>query len=132
MDRFDAERAAATRILALAAPTLEALALVVSCPYSAPPLIGELFATPYPRLGALAIHGFYPSPRGADNASPTLPKLTRLRLSGNRNPHGLFTLGGLASAVNQFILKPIQKQERPQDTCLYKDGKPADDGFPSG
>ena len=99
MERYDAERALAARILALSAPTLETLALVVSCPYSAPPLIGELFATPLPRLTALAIHGFYPFPRGAGNDAPTLPKLTHLRLSGNRNPHGLLQLGALEAAA---------------------------------
>lgn len=39
----------------------------------------------------------------------------------------LFSLGCLASAVNQFILKPLKEQARPDESCL-KDT----DGFPSG
>ncbi|KAH9912972.1 uncharacterized protein BXZ73DRAFT_55780 [Epithele typhae] len=95
MERYDAERSFAARILALAAPTLEALTLVVSCPFTAPPLIGELFATPFPRLADLAVHGFYPFP----HTPGALPALRSLRLSGHRNPHGLFQLGSLAAAA---------------------------------
>lgn len=39
----------------------------------------------------------------------------------------LFSLGGLASAINQFVLKPMSEQPRPPESCL-KDT----DGFPSG
>ncbi|KAI0738206.1 hypothetical protein C8Q80DRAFT_1072346, partial [Daedaleopsis nitida] len=94
MDRYDAEKNAAMRILDYAAPTLETLALVVSCPYTAPPLVGHLFSVPLPRLVELSIHGFYPFPR----TSGVMPKLERLHLSGNRNPHGLLQLGALEAA----------------------------------
>ncbi|PRP83948.1 PA-phosphatase like phosphoesterase [Planoprotostelium fungivorum] len=39
----------------------------------------------------------------------------------------LFSLGCLASAVNQFILKPMKEQARPAESCLRDT-----DGFPSG
>lgn len=94
MDRYDAEKTLAQRIIGYAAPTLETLALVVSCPYTAPPLVGHLFTIPLPRLVELAIHGFYPFPR----TSGTMPRLERLHLSGNRNPHGLLQLGALEAA----------------------------------
>lgn len=94
MERYDAEKALAARILDYAAPTLESLALVASCPYTAPPLVGHLFSTPLPRLRELSIHGFYPFPR----LPGTMPKLERLHLSGNRNPHGLLQLGALEAA----------------------------------
>ncbi|KAI0710743.1 hypothetical protein C8Q76DRAFT_738611 [Earliella scabrosa] len=99
MERYDAERALAIRIIDYAAPTLETLALVASCPYTAPPLVGHLFSTPLPRLAELSIHGFYPFPR----TSGTLPKLERLHLSGNRNPHGLLQLGALEAACPNLV-----------------------------
>ncbi|KAI0755575.1 hypothetical protein C8Q74DRAFT_313962 [Fomes fomentarius] len=94
MDRYDAEKTFAQRIIDYAAPTLETFALVMSCPYTAPPLVGHLFTIPLPRLVDLAIHGFYPFPR----TSGTMPRLERLHLSGNRNPHGLLQLGALEAA----------------------------------
>ncbi|TFK85385.1 hypothetical protein K466DRAFT_601214 [Polyporus arcularius HHB13444] len=94
MERYDAEKALAARILDLAAPSLESLALVASCPYTAPPLVGHLFSITLPRLLELSIHGFYPFPR----LPGTMPKLERLHLSGNRNPHGLLQLGALEAA----------------------------------
>ncbi|RDX40709.1 hypothetical protein OH76DRAFT_1306395, partial [Lentinus brumalis] len=94
MERYDAEKALAARILDLAAPTLESLALVASCPYTAPPLVGHLFSITLPGLLELSIHGFYPFPR----LPGTMPKLERLHLSGNRNPHGLLQLGALEAA----------------------------------
>ncbi|RPD53910.1 hypothetical protein L226DRAFT_538848 [Lentinus tigrinus ALCF2SS1-7] len=94
MERYDAEKALASRILDFAAPTLESLAVVASCPYTAPPLVGHLFSVPLPRLRELSIHGFYPFPR----LPGTMPKLEQLHLSGNRNPHGLFQLGALEAA----------------------------------
>eukprot|EP01117_Protostelium_nocturnum_P002074 TRINITY_DN12714_c0_g1_i1.p1 TRINITY_DN12714_c0_g1~~TRINITY_DN12714_c0_g1_i1.p1 ORF type:complete len:409 (+),score=69.03 TRINITY_DN12714_c0_g1_i1:110-1336(+) len=39
----------------------------------------------------------------------------------------LLATGGLASAINQFALKTIEKQYRPTESCLEED-----DGFPSG
>ncbi|TBU44157.1 hypothetical protein BD309DRAFT_958993 [Dichomitus squalens] len=98
MERYDAERAFAGRILQHAAPTLETLALVVACPYTAPPLVGQLFALPLPRLQGLAIDGFYPFP----HTRSVLPRLERLHLSGNRNPYGLLQLGALEAACPQL------------------------------
>ena len=96
MERYDRERALAARILEYASPTLETLALVAACPFTAAPLVGHLFALPLPHLEELAIHGFYPFPQSYDNGG--LPRLTRLHLSGNRNPHGLLQLGALEAA----------------------------------
>ncbi|GJE99672.1 hypothetical protein PsYK624_159430 [Phanerochaete sordida] len=92
----DCERVLHTfaRVLALAAPTLECLAVLAAGPHTSTALLGQLLATPLPRLRALAAHGFYPFP----HAPGVLPRLTHLRLSGNRNPHGLLELGGLAAA----------------------------------
>ncbi|KAI1793742.1 hypothetical protein LXA43DRAFT_971752 [Ganoderma leucocontextum] len=96
MERYDQERALASRILEYASPTLETLAVVAACPYTAPPLVGHLFALPLPRLEELAIHGFYPFPQSHDNDG--MPRLARLHLSGSRNPHGLLQLGALEAA----------------------------------
>ncbi len=98
MERYDRERVLAARILEYASPTLETLALVAACPYTAAPLVGHLFALSLPRLEELAIHGFYPFPQSHDTANGGLPRLTRLHLSGNRNPHGLLQLGALEAA----------------------------------
>ena len=97
MERHDRERALAARILEYASPTLETLALVAACPYTAAPLVGHLFALPLPHLEELSIHGFYPFPSSHDN-SGGMPRLARLHLSGNRNPHGLLQLGALEVA----------------------------------
>lgn len=94
MDRYDQEEAIIMRILEYAAPSLETLAFSVFCPYNATPLIGHLFAMSFPRLTHLAVHGFYPFP----STTNAMPRLTRLYLSGNRNPHGLFQTGGLSAA----------------------------------
>ncbi|KAI0370774.1 hypothetical protein BV20DRAFT_930771, partial [Pilatotrama ljubarskyi] len=93
-DRYLAEKTFALRILTLAAPTLETLAMMVSCPYTGPPLLGALFSTPMPRLTELSVHGFYPFPHTANS----MPRLETLHLSGNRNPHGLLHLGTLDTA----------------------------------
>ncbi|KAI0643376.1 hypothetical protein C8Q79DRAFT_883161, partial [Trametes meyenii] len=93
-DRYEAEKTLALRILALAAPTLETLAVVVSCPYTGPSVLGSLFSTPLPHLVDLAVHGFYPFP----HVPRSVPRLERLHLSGNRNPHGLLQLGALDAA----------------------------------
>ncbi|KAI0824425.1 hypothetical protein BC628DRAFT_1411028 [Trametes gibbosa] len=90
-DRYLLEKTLALRILMLAAPTLETLAVMVACPYTGPPLLGALFSTPMPHLTGLAVHGFYPFP----HAPGVMPRLERLHLSGNRNPHGLLELGAL-------------------------------------
>ncbi|OJT04000.1 hypothetical protein TRAPUB_5329 [Trametes pubescens] len=93
-DRYLLEKTLALRILTLAASTLETLAVMVACPYTGPPLLGALFSTPMPRLIELTVHGFYPFP----HAPRVMPRLERLHLSGNRNPHGLLELGSLDSA----------------------------------
>ncbi|KAI0668203.1 hypothetical protein C8Q78DRAFT_1071507 [Trametes maxima] len=93
-DGYEAEKTLALRILALAAPMLETLAVVVSCPYTGPSILGSLFTLPLPRLVHLSVHGFYPFP----NVPRSMPRLERLHLSGNRNPHGLLQLGSLDTA----------------------------------
>ncbi|KAH9851001.1 hypothetical protein C2E23DRAFT_733938 [Lenzites betulinus] len=98
-DRYLLEKTLALRILTLAAPTLETLAVVVACPYTGPPLLGALFSTPMPRLKDLSVHGFYPFP----HAVGVMPRLERLHLSGNRNPHGLLELGALDAACPSLM-----------------------------
>ncbi|KAI0631427.1 hypothetical protein C8Q77DRAFT_1218919 [Trametes polyzona] len=93
-DRYLLEKTLALRILAAAAPTIETLAVLVACPYTGPPLLGALFSTAMPCLTELSVHGFYPFPHTPN----TMPRLERLRLSGNRNPNGLFEFGALDSA----------------------------------
>lgn len=94
MDRYEVERSAIVRVLDLVAPTLESLAFIVSCPFNSSRLIGHLFSLHFPRLEDLSVHGFYPFPHAQGN----MPNLRRLHLSGNRNPHGLFSTGGLGAA----------------------------------
>ncbi|KAI8977780.1 hypothetical protein BD414DRAFT_517027 [Trametes punicea] len=93
-DRYELEKTLALRILTLAAPTVESLVVVASCPFTGPPLLGALFSTPMLHLTELAVHGFYPFP----HSPRSMPRLERLHLSGNRNPHGLLQLGALDSA----------------------------------
>lgn len=82
-------------ILALAAPTLETLALVASSPLNSTSLLARLFRTCFPHLYELTIYGHYPFP-----SSPScFPSLERLHLLGNRNPHGLLRLGALESSM---------------------------------
>ncbi|KAL0960431.1 hypothetical protein HGRIS_005474 [Hohenbuehelia grisea] len=80
------------KIIALAAPTLETLAFCGLVDSTS--LISQMFRTHFPELRELSILGFYPFP----SSPSTMPKLQRLHLAGNRNPHGLLQLGGLASA----------------------------------
>ncbi|OCH90403.1 hypothetical protein OBBRIDRAFT_793391 [Obba rivulosa] len=94
MDHYDAERVAATQILTLAAPTLETLTLIASCPFTSPQLVSHLFSLRHPNLAELAIMGFYCTPRGL----ASMPRLERLHLSGNRNPRGLLQLNALDTA----------------------------------
>ncbi|KAH8105219.1 hypothetical protein BXZ70DRAFT_877515, partial [Cristinia sonorae] len=91
MERYEQEEALLLRVIEYAAPTLETLTLSVFCPYSGPPLIGALFSVSFPHLTSLVIHGFYPFP----HTPISMPRLQRLHLSGNRNPHGLLEVGGL-------------------------------------
>ncbi|KAI0354467.1 hypothetical protein OH77DRAFT_1496737 [Trametes cingulata] len=126
-DQYIAQKALLLRILTLAAPTLETLAIMASCPYTGSSLLGALYSTPMPRLTELSIHGFYPFP----HVPGCMPRLERLHLSGNRNPHGLLHLGaldaaypsltelrisGLMAAVSFAEELQSALQERPEDT----------------
>jgi len=87
----DSQSAALLRVLTLAAPTLETLSFVASTSSSSTLAISRLFRTAFPRLRELSVSGFYSFP-----SSPgKMPRLERLHLHGNRNPHGLFQLGVL-------------------------------------
>lgn len=90
----DAAESHITRILDIIAPTLETLTFIALDPYTSTSLIGHLFSLRLPRLHSLSVHGFYPFPY----LSHSMPRLERLRLSGNRNPHGLLQTGGLSAA----------------------------------
>ncbi|KAI0795919.1 hypothetical protein C8Q75DRAFT_791081 [Abortiporus biennis] len=94
MDRYEAEKSAIIHLLNLSASTLESLTIIISCPYNGAQIIGHLFSLSFPRLTDLSIHGFYPFPHSPNS----FPRLERLHLSGNRNPHGLLQTGGLASS----------------------------------
>jgi hypothetical protein len=82
---------AITRILTLAAPTLESLTFISSNPTTSTQLISRLFRLSCPHLRELTVSGFYPFP----SFPGKFPRLTHLHLHGNRNPHGLLQLGGL-------------------------------------
>ncbi|CCM06333.1 uncharacterized protein FIBRA_08586 [Fibroporia radiculosa] len=94
VERYEREKIAAMHILALAAPTLESLTIIASCPYTSTSLIAHLYSLPLPHLRELSIRGFYPFPVGVAQ----MPVLERLYLGGNRNPHGLLRLGALEAA----------------------------------
>ncbi|KAG6852205.1 hypothetical protein C0991_002017 [Blastosporella zonata] len=89
-----ADTAAILRILTLSASTLETLSFVSGSPSMGTMSISRLFRTSFPRLRELAISGFYPFP----SAPGKMPRLERLHLHGNRNPHGLLQAGGLDEA----------------------------------
>ncbi|KAI9065743.1 hypothetical protein FKP32DRAFT_1665249 [Trametes sanguinea] len=99
LDRYELEKTLAVRIITLAAATVETLVVVSSCPYTGPTLLGALFSTPMPRLTELSVHGFYPFP----HVPRSMPRLERLHLSGNRNPHGLLQLGALDAACPSLV-----------------------------
>ncbi|OBZ72938.1 hypothetical protein A0H81_06779 [Grifola frondosa] len=82
MDRYDLENATAARILTLAAPTLETLTVISSCPFTSTPLIGHIFSTPLPHLLELALSGYYRSPTREGALEAACPSLTHLRISG--------------------------------------------------
>ena len=82
------------RIISLAAPTLESLTFITQCPQSSTSLIAALFRTAFPRLQDLTVCGFYPFPTTAGK----FPRLKRLHLSGNHNPHGLLQMSVLENA----------------------------------
>ena len=88
------EPSAVTRILTLAAPTLESLTLVYSNPITGTYAIARLFRLSFPHLRELSVSGFYPYP----SLPGRFPRLTHLHLHGNRNPHGLLQTGGLDEA----------------------------------
>jgi len=94
--RYEETQAAAAHLLVLAAPTLQMLAVTADCPFTGTALIAHLFALQLPHLRELAVRGFYPSLAGTDG--PSMPRLERLHLEGNRNPHGLLDYGGLKEA----------------------------------
>ncbi|CDO76825.1 hypothetical protein BN946_scf185033.g22 [Trametes cinnabarina] len=98
-DTYELESTIALRIITLAAPTVETLAVVVASPFSGPSLLGSLFSTPMPQLTDLAVHGFYPFP----HAPRSMPRLEHLHLSGNRSPHGLLHFGMLKAACPALI-----------------------------
>ncbi|TCD63792.1 hypothetical protein EIP91_004943 [Steccherinum ochraceum] len=93
------EEAAFLRIIHYAAPTLETLALSVFCPLNGSSVFGAVFSMTFPRLTHLSVHGFYPFPHTPN----TTPRLRELRLSGNRNPHGLLEMGGLSAACPALV-----------------------------
>jgi len=93
-DAHDLAGANMSHILRLAAPTLESLTFCASCPANSTALIAALFNLAFPRLFELTVVGFYPFPR----LPAGMPRLERLHLSGNRNPHGLLQIGNLGAA----------------------------------
>lgn len=81
-------------ILRLTAPTLETLTFCATCPSNSTSLIASLFKYAFPHLVELTVFGFYPFP----HFSGGMPRLERLHLAGNRNPHGLLQIGNLEAA----------------------------------
>lgn len=90
----NADSISLSRIITLAAPTLETLCFVVTAPATSTAAISRLFRTPFPNLRELTVSGFYPFP----SSTGKLPSLERLHLHGNRNPHGLLQMGCLNDA----------------------------------
>jgi len=86
------------RLLSLAAPTLSSLTLVSSPQHSGTSIIAQAFRTHFPQLLELSVVGMYPFPSYSGTQKPNLPRLERLHLNGNRNPHGLLQLGCLSSS----------------------------------
>ncbi|KAI0942600.1 hypothetical protein AcW1_003186 [Taiwanofungus camphoratus] len=93
-DRYNQEKTVAIRIMFLASPTLETFTLITSCPITSTPLIAYLWSLPFPHLRELSLKGMYSFP----HAASCMPRLERLHLAGNRNPHGLLRLGVLDAA----------------------------------
>jgi hypothetical protein len=87
----EAEKTSIIHVLVIAAPTLESLTLSASCTVTSTSLIGGLFNIVFPRLVELTVVGYYPFP----HIPNSLPRLERLHLRGNRNPHGLLQFGTL-------------------------------------
>ncbi|KAJ8694303.1 hypothetical protein PTI98_009227 [Pleurotus ostreatus] len=84
------------KILHFAASTLESLAFLATTPWTSTCLISQLFRVSFP----------------SSLASKSMPALQRLHLSGNRNPHGLFQLGGLEASCPSISRLRISGVER--------------------
>lgn len=87
----DMEKSSIIRILSYAAPTLETLTFFGSCPSTSTSNIASIFGIVFPNLAELNIVGYYPFP----HLPGGMPRLERLHLRGNRNPHGLLQMGNL-------------------------------------
>lgn len=86
-------------ILSIAAPTLSSLVIDAShSVFSSTSLFAHLFSLHLPQLLDLEILGFYPYPHAHTTTSSPMPNLTRLSLTGNRNPVGLLQRGNLDAA----------------------------------
>ncbi|KAF7426702.1 hypothetical protein PC9H_009071 [Pleurotus ostreatus] len=86
VDTDPAVETAMIKILHFAASTLESLAFLATTPWTSTCLISH--------------------------ASKSMPALQRLHLSGNRNPHGLFQLGGLEASCPSISRLRISGVER--------------------
>ncbi|KAJ3554177.1 hypothetical protein NP233_g12478 [Leucocoprinus birnbaumii] len=119
-------------VLTLAAPTLETLTLVATSPQTSTSLIARLFRIRFPRLYELTVSGHYPFP----STPSCFPSLERLHLCGNRNPHGLLSLGGLetvmprlahlrvsglnvAVSFSQEVQEALMPSDDDDDSCLF-------------
>ncbi|KAF9487687.1 hypothetical protein BDN71DRAFT_1485276 [Pleurotus eryngii] len=96
------------QILRVAAPTLEPLTFLATTPCTSTCLISQLFRHSFPRVLELTVHGYYPFP----SMPVSMPVLQRLHLSGNRNTHGLFQLGGLEASCPSISHLRISGVER--------------------
>lgn len=88
-----------TRLISLAAPTVETFTLILNNTSQSTPVLAHLFRTYFPCLRELSLSGFYPLFSSSLSPLPLFPVLTHLHLHGNRNPHGLFQPGGLSMDV---------------------------------
>ncbi|KAF4580790.1 hypothetical protein EYR38_003077 [Pleurotus pulmonarius] len=130
-ERADTDPAVETamiKILHFAAPTLESLAFVATTPWTSTCLISQLFRLSFPRLLELAVHGYYPFP----STPESMPVLQRLHLSGNRNPHGLFQLGGLEASCPSISHLRISGVERAVAFAHELDGLLQPSSSPNG
>ena len=87
----ETETTSIIQLLTLAAQTLETLTFAVPYATTSCTLIATLFSIVFPRLLELTVIGYYPFP----HVPASLPRLERLHLRGNRNPHGLLQMGTL-------------------------------------
>ncbi|KAJ7581174.1 hypothetical protein C8J56DRAFT_959296 [Mycena floridula] len=77
------------RLLSMASPTLSTF-----CAIASTSILAQIFRTNFPQLMELSVIGMYPFP----STPNSFPRLRRLELNGNRNPHGLIQLGCLKLA----------------------------------